>query len=54
MKNLKNLKNVKTLNKEQQQEIKGGFMDLCRIIRCIPEDICIDGKCVSREPVYKM
>jgi hypothetical protein len=54
MKTLKNLKNAKELNKKEQLEIKGG-VDLCLIIMCIPEDICIDGKCVRRrDPIFEM
>ncbi|MFA8435035.1 MAG: hypothetical protein ACEPOZ_11010 [Marinifilaceae bacterium] len=54
MKTLKNLKNVKELNRKQQQEIKGGFKDLCDIIMCIPEAYCVDGKCVRRDPLLEM
>ena len=48
MKKLTNLKGAKKLSKNEQQQVKGGKPDLCKYIRCIPEDICIDGRCVPR------
>ncbi len=51
MKNLKNLKGAKELSKNEQKNLNGGFVKAytCRNISCVPEDICIDGRCVERD-----
>jgi hypothetical protein len=46
MKKLKNLKGAKLLSKTEQKSVMGGKVDLCKFIRCIPEEKCINGKCV--------
>ncbi len=48
MKKLQNLKGAKVLGKSEQQYVKGGKADLCRYIQCVPEDKCINGRCVPR------
>ncbi len=47
MKTLKGLKGVKELSKSDQRTINGGI-DRCKLIQCIPEDICINGVCIPR------
>ncbi len=48
MKKLKNFKGVTILSKTKQQTINGGKKDLCREISCVPEKVCINGRCVPR------
>jgi hypothetical protein len=49
MKKLTKIIGAKQLSKKGQQAVKGGKADLCRNILCIPEKVCINGKCVDRE-----
>lgn len=53
MKNLKSLKGARTLSNDEQKSLAGGAADICQLVLCIPEEVCVKGiGCVPREYLW--